>query len=199
MNKRKAILAGVTAAAVVLSSGVMAFAATDTADSADSRSYQCKSGIRNDLTDDQMEAVMQARTDSMKEAVAQLVESGVITQETADQLPEGHVMTKSKPTDLVPADKQKTELARNERQKMGLSLAEEQRTALQEAVKTILESKLTALVDNGTLTQEQADRFLNDGRQGHMGPGGMPGFGKHHEGKEKPDSKSESESEAQTF
>lgn len=192
MNKRKTILAGVTAVAVILSSGVMAFAATDTAGTVDSRGYLCKPEIKNDLTADQMEAVAQARTDSMKEAVAQLVENGVITQEIADQLPEGRVMTKSKPAALT--EEQRATL-RSEDQKKAFPLTEDQRTALQEAIKTILESKLSVLVDDGTLTQEQADRFLNDASQGHMGPG----FGRHHEGKEKPDSKSESESEAQTF
>lgn len=206
MNKRKTILAGVTAVAVILSSGVMAFAATDTAGTADSLGYPCKPEIKNGLTDDQMEAVAQARTDSMKEAVAQLVENGVITQEIADHLSEGRGMMKSKPTDLSTAEKQKTMPTLTDEQKAAFSqsaeqrktspLTEDQRTALQEAMKTILESKLAALVDDGTLTQEQADRFLNDGSLGHMGPGGMPGFGRHHEGK---NSNSESESETQTF
>jgi hypothetical protein len=92
----------------------------------------------SDLTDAQRDAVMQARADSMKEAVAELVENGTITQEIADQLPEVKMTAKEK-CDPV--------------------LTDEQRTALREEEKTVFESKLADLVDEGTITRISSIRW----------------------------------------
>lgn len=102
---------------------------------------------------------MQANTSAMKAAAANLVEEGTITQEEADAIPVMPTRTK------VPEN--------------GSSdiLTEAQRTALNEAVKTNLESKLKELVGDGTLTQELADQFLSNGAGLHMGPGARHGNG----------------------
>jgi hypothetical protein len=145
MIKRKNIIIGVTALAVVLSTGVIAFAATN---STDVQTGKDRPNIMANLTDAQREAVLQARTDSMKETIAALVDSSTITQDTADKLSE----VKSAPKDCT--------------SKGGIgikALTEEQRTALQAEEKALFESKLAGLIKDGTLTQNQADQL----EQGH--------------------------------
>ncbi|MEL7655160.1 MAG: hypothetical protein AAGU75_04540 [Bacillota bacterium] len=142
MNKGKNIIIGVTAAAVVLSSGVMAFAATDPTSSQIGKG---RASIISDLSDTQRQSVRQAYTDSMQEAVAELVGSGTITQDTADKLSETRGMTMDKGS-------------------MG-TLTEEQRTALHEEETALFESQLNKLVNDGTLTQDQADQMTQG--QGH--------------------------------
>lgn len=139
MIKRKNIVIGVTVLAVILSTGATAYAATD---AIGGQTGKEKANIMASLTDTQRDAVMQARADSMKEAVAKLVDDGTITQEIADQLPEAKMTVKEKPCQ---------------------ALTDEQRTALREEEKTVFESKLAELVDEGTLTQEQIDQM----DQGH--------------------------------
>jgi polyhydroxyalkanoate synthesis regulator phasin len=90
---------------------------------------------------DQRDAVRQARIDSMEEAAAELVENGTITQETADKLTEF---------------KENRAAAKN-----GIgTLTEEQRTALWDAEAAALKSGIAELVDDGTITQEQADQMI---------------------------------------
>lgn len=238
MIMRRNIVVGVTALAVVLSSGAIAFAATDTTYSQVEKSRPV---MMSSLTEAQRDAVQQAHTDSLTEAIAALVDSDAITQEEADKLTEIRVMQKEKCKTDTLTDEQRTAL--NEEQKAefellladlvdegtltqeqaeqmeqgrgmkrGLDLTEEQmeavmqakisamkaaeptkikvagnspesiltedqRTALKEAVKTNLESKLADLVDDGTLTQELADQLLNNGAGLRMGPGGKHGNG----------------------
>jgi len=213
MDQKKSILAGITAAVVVLSSGIMAFAATDSADQADAGELKRMPSYMESLTEEQRDAVHQARLDSLTEAVAQLVEDGTITQELADRITEEKGMLK----DLDLTDEQKTAInearsaamqeavenlvdegiltqeeadsltamfekakTREDRPKenrpAGL-LTEEQRTALQEAMKTILESRLDDLVDDGTISRDLADQILTDSGALRIGPGGRPGAG----------------------
>jgi hypothetical protein len=139
MIKRKNIVIGVTVLAVILSTGAAAYAATDTTTGQTAKE---RTNVMANLTETQRDAVMQARTDSMKEAVAELVDNGTITQEIADQLPEAKMTVKEKPD---------------------LALTDEQRTALREEEKTVFESKLADLVDEGTFTQDQIDQM----DQGH--------------------------------
>ncbi|HML37130.1 MAG TPA: hypothetical protein PKA19_06910 [Bacillota bacterium] len=160
MIRRKAILAGVTAISVVLSSGIMAFAATDATASQQDKSRPafaedrqiCREGrsaATDSLTDEQREALKQARTASMEEALAELVDSGVITQEEADSL-----------TAVKSAPREKTAKASD-----GIgALTDDQRTALREEENAVFESLIADLVTDGTLTQDQADQM----DQGHM-------------------------------
>jgi hypothetical protein len=91
------------------------------------------------MTEDQRDAVRQARIDSMEEAAVELVENGTITQETADKLAEIKEMQIADRTTCV--------------------LTEEQRTALHDEVQALFETLLVDLVDDGTLTQDQADQM----------------------------------------
>ncbi|HWQ79071.1 MAG TPA: hypothetical protein VN381_09655 [Anaerovoracaceae bacterium] len=119
------------------------------------------------LTDEQREAVAQEIAAVWKEASAKLVEAGTLTQEEADAI------------SLVPQLKGGKGL-------FGI-LTEEQKTELTEAMKAKFESRLANLVDDGTITQEQADQLLNARGGMHMGPGGMPGFNGKPDSGEKPD------------
>lgn len=139
MIKRKNIVIGVTVLAVILSTGAAAYAATDTTSGQTGKE---KTGIMASLTDTQRDAVMQARADSMKEAVTKLVDNGTITQGIADQLPEAKMTVKEKPDQ---------------------ALTDVQRTALRAEEKTVFESKLADLVGAGTFTQDQ----INQMEQGH--------------------------------
>jgi hypothetical protein len=232
MINKKNIFIGVTVLAVILSTGAAAYAATDTTDGQTGKE---KTGIMAGLTDAQRDAVMQARADSMTEAVAELVSSGTITQKIADQLPKSKMTMKEKP-DLALTDEQRTALREEEKavfeskradlgdaqkdtmmqakidamkeaaanlvekgtltqdeadkittviaampkempaEKPAGILTEAQATALKDEKTTIFESKLSDLVDEGTITQDQSDQLLNNNGALHMGPGG-PGHG----------------------
>lgn len=135
MIKKKNIVVGVTALAVVLSSGVIAFAAADTTSSF---AGKARPAIMTSLTDEQREAVQQVHADSREAAIAELVDSGIITQEEADKLTESRGIQKYCNT---------------------IDLTAEQRTALQEEEKAEFESLIADLVDAGILTQDQADQM----------------------------------------
>lgn len=197
---KKNLLAGITALAVVMSSGLVAFAATDTTDQ---QIVKTRPAIMANLTDDQMEAVHQARAESMKEAVAELVASGTITQEVADKLSEIQIVrnTESGVDDLTEEQREALDeamksavaklvedgtLTKDEADQLAIrpmkikvaqrfeisGLTDEQRTVLHDTMKAKLESKLSDLVDDGTLAQELADQLLNDSGVLRMGPGG---------------------------
>lgn len=202
---KKRLLAGITALAVVLSSGVAAFAATDTTD------FQiAKAGppMMVNLTDEQREAVFQAHTESMQEAVDALVENGTITQDIADKLSEVQITNKARGgiDDLTEEQREALSDAMKEAvakliedgtltedqadriavrpmvikavQNCDISgLTEEQRTALHETRQAKLESRLADLVEDGTLTQELADQLKSDRGNLRMGPGGKLGKG----------------------
>ncbi len=158
MIRRKHILIGVIAFAVVLSSGAIAFAATDTTSSLAGKE---RPAMMTSLTDEQREAVQQIRVESREEAIAELVDSGIITQEEADKMTEGRGIQKGNcDNDSLTAEQRTT-----------------QRIALQDALKAKLEVKLAELVDEGILTQELADELLNHRGGLRMGPGGKHGNG----------------------
>lgn len=209
MIMRKRLLAGITALTVVLSSGVAAFAATDTP------GLQIeKAGAPRmvNLTDEQREAVFQAQTDSMKEAVAELVDNGTIAQDIADKLSDIQIVNKNRSdiNDLTEEQREALQeamkaavaklvedgtLTEDEADQIAVrpmkikgvqncdisGFTEEQRTALHELRQAKLESKLAELVEDGTLTQELADQLKSDRGGLRMGPGGKlgKGFGGH--------------------
>ena len=171
MIKKRNILVGVTALAVVLSSGVIAFAATDTTNSFAGKE---RPAMMTSLTDEQREAVQQVQADSRKEAVAELVDDGTLTQDQADQMEQGKRMMRDLNLTEEQKEAVKIKVAGNG---SACSLTTEQRTALNEAVKSKMERKLAELVDDGTLTQELADELLNHRGGLRMGPGGKHGNG----------------------
>lgn len=142
MSRKKNILIGAMALSLVVSTGVVAFAATDTTSVQQKRAVPA---VVSGMTETQRDAIRQARADSMKEAVAELVEKGAITQDIADKLTEIKV--------AQPKDKN------------GIgALTEEQRTALREAEAAALKDGIATLVEEGTITQEQAD-LMAQGRK----------------------------------
>lgn len=162
MFKRKKFLAVVGAVILVLSTGAIAFASEDTADTQPVKGeppvLKDQATVMEDLSDEQREAVQQICADSMEEAIAELVEDGVITQDEADKL----LVTKSAPK-RVREGYDKT-----------MALTDEQKEAVKQQIAAIWEEAATRLVEKGTLTQEEADaisvipRFL---------PGHDRGFG----------------------
>jgi competence protein ComGC len=141
MIKNKNILIGVIALTLAASTGAVAFAATG---STDTKSANGGPAVMAELSDEQKDAVRQARDDSMEEAVAGLVENGTITQELADKLAE----MKRPPMDKRDID----------------TLTQEQRTALHEAEAAEFKTQLAALVADGTITQDQVDQ-MEQGRK----------------------------------
>lgn len=133
MINRKNILIGVTVLTVIFSTGAAAYAATSTTDA---QATAGKTNVMSELSDTQRDAVMQARADSMKAAITELVDNGTITQEIADKLPELK-MTENR----------------------GQALTDDQRTTLREEENSIYESKVADLIDEGTLTQDQIDQL----------------------------------------
>jgi polyhydroxyalkanoate synthesis regulator phasin len=212
MIKRRNILIAVTAAAVVLSAGAFAFAATD---EGAAQPVKDRPARMESLTDEQREAVQQARADSLEEAVTELVENGAITQEEADKLLEASSAREDNAGDnggkQALTDEQREAvmqeaaalwkeaaaalveegtLTQEEADSISLVpqfkhagqesfgiLTEEQKTELSEAMKAKLESKLADLVDDGTITQEQADQLLRARGGLFEGSGGGTGFG----------------------
>ena len=112
-----------------------------------------------DLTDVQKDAIKQAHVDSMKTVITNLVEKGIITQAEADSITEPPAKEAGSKGDGIMQN-----------------LTDDQKTALSSAMKDSMESKLAALVDVGTITQDQADQLINDkgfpGMGHKMGPGG---------------------------
>ena len=98
--------------------------------------------VRLDMAAEKFDAIQQARQTSMEKAAANLVGEGVLTQEEADAM-------------LVKPEKE----MRQKGNVIFQNLTEDQRAALEEAKKANLEAALAELVDNGTITQEQADQI----------------------------------------
>lgn len=140
MIKKKNIVIGLTALALVLSPSAIAFAATSTTND---QTEKVRSNIMSDLTDIQREAVQQVRASSMTESMKELVDNGTITQAEADKLPKNKI---------------------HKKEANGLpDLSDEQRTVLRSEEKTLFESQLAVLIKDGTITQAQVDQM----KQGH--------------------------------
>jgi predicted transcriptional regulator len=156
------------AEAAELKNGIAALvdAGTITQAQADQMSQGHKMMKGLDLTDEQRDALMQVRDAAMKAAAADLVEKGTLTQAEADAIT---AMIQSRPSVEKTAGEKPTGF-----------LTDEQKTALADAVKASLESKLSSLVDAGTITQDQADQLLSDPGALRMGPGRPGGRGHGH-------------------
>jgi Spy/CpxP family protein refolding chaperone len=193
MKKKNIILASVVAVTLLASSSVMAFAATDTttrsgfnglgfgmhrsnisSNLTDAELAQLRADCPVNLTEAQRDALHVNRVDMMKSAVEQLVSKDIITQAEADAIV----------ADMPTAPPVNPPVARTDRGNDSVqALTVAQRTALQTEMKALQAANLKALVDDGTLTQAQADQMLlrgtgmmNGNGQGR-GPGMMNGNG----------------------
>jgi predicted transcriptional regulator len=157
MTRKKIVLAAMTAITVLVSSGAIAFA------SADTTAGTAKSGRGTyptdfvSLTETQREAVQQARISSMEEAVANLVKDDILTQEEADSILE----IQSKLSERKGNPQQADQEASPKPCRNNPNVTEEQREALLEEMQSNYEAGISALVDEGTITQEQADIVLD--------------------------------------
>lgn len=140
------------------------------------------------LSDEQREAIRDARTGSVKNAVEALVSEEVLTQDEADailaELNKEH--TKSKPeapaTDNDASNYAPREFEKNKsrdknseyiKEKGFLNLTAEQIKSLTEKINQFYQKSLEELVSDGTITQEIADKIQNM----PMGIGRGKGFG----------------------
>jgi len=128
MIKRKAAISVVVTLTLVLSSSIGAFATTSDSSTVHFRDV-------GKISYEQITAINDAKTISMKKAIENSVEDGTLTQDHADQLVENNHDNK-------------------------LDLTEEQRTVINDARTNSMEKAIENLVKDGTLTQEEADSIL---------------------------------------
>lgn len=110
-----------------------------------------------DLTDDQIKAVSEARAESMTQAVANLAADGTITDDESDTI-----------LAVLSKDKAETsEVKSTAATKAGIytDLSDDQITALKAEYLTVLESALTDLTDDGTITADMATAILERASQ----------------------------------
>lgn len=124
--------------------------------------FDAKGNMAN-LTDAQREAYLTTEQANIKDALADLVSKGTITQEIADMF-----APRAKPADgQQPAQPDKTDKTKRP------DITDAQMTALKDAMKTAHEATLSTLVKNGTITQEIADQLKDHGfmigKGGHVG------------------------------
>lgn len=167
MNRKNVIVGSILTLTVLAASSAMAFADTGSTTLANPYKDTSRQGdIRAELnlTDAQKALLHEARTSDMKEALANLVSEGTLTQAEADAI------ISSMPTE--PADRGDGPFQ---------SLTDEQKTALKaklEALKpaesdkasdtdhadraAIMTQAINALVKDGVLTQAEADAIIAD-------------------------------------
>jgi polyhydroxyalkanoate synthesis regulator phasin len=160
-SKTAAVVAVLT---LVMASGTGSFALADSVSvdtaSVVSTEQSIEKPSRVEISAEQRTLINEARTESMKKAVANLVAKGTITQEEADSILSGlenedeKIKTENS-DDSISAKREKGNFA---------DLTEEQSEALKSEKKTLYEEALTVLVTNGTITQEQADSLNENGR-----------------------------------
>lgn len=162
--KKSKIAAVAAVLTIVMASGTGSFALADSVsvDTAGSTSTEQSIGktSRAEVSDEQRTLISEARTESMKEAVANLVEKGTMTQEEADA-----VLTGMENADLSIKTKTSDDSVTAPRAKGNpAGLTDEQTEALQTEKQALYEESLSALVADGTITQEQADEIMENGK-----------------------------------
>ena len=147
MKKRNIVLASFMAITILATSSAMVFASSATASTSlngnhDKAKANSTSSAFANLTDAQRTALQQDRGANLKDALANLVKSGVFTQSQADAI------IAAIPT--APVEKASNPVS---------TLTDTQRTALETKVKLIEAANIKALVTAGTITQAQADQL----------------------------------------
>jgi polyhydroxyalkanoate synthesis regulator phasin len=162
--KKNKIAAVVAVLTLVMASGTGSFAladsvSVDTASSVNTEQSLGKTS-RVEVSDEQHTLINEARTESMKKAVANLVEKGTMTQEEADSV----LSTMENEDEKIKAETSDDSITAKKEKGNFADLTDEQSEALKSEKKTLYEEALTGLVTNGTITQEQADNLNENGR-----------------------------------
>jgi len=163
MKRKNVLVASILTLTVLASSSAMAFADT-TATTATAKDSGHKGDIRAELnlTDAQMTLLHESRASDLKEALANLVSAGTLTQTEADAI------ISSMPAE--PADRDdgpfqsltETQKAALEAKLKALKPAESDKTsgATHADREAIMTQALNALVKDGVLTQTEADKII---------------------------------------
>jgi polyhydroxyalkanoate synthesis regulator phasin len=162
--KKSKIAAVVAVLTLVMASGTGSFALADSVsvDSTSSVNTEQSLGKTSlvEVSDEQHALINEARTESMKKAVANLVAKGTLTQEEADSvllgMEDDDEKIKTKSTDDSITAKRGKGIVED--------LTDEQSEALKSEKKTLYEENLANLVAKGTITQEQAESINENGR-----------------------------------
>jgi polyhydroxyalkanoate synthesis regulator phasin len=162
--KKSKIAAVVAVLTLVLASGTGSFALADSVSVDSTSSVNTEQSLgktsRVEVSDEQHTLINEARTESMKKAVANLIEKGTMTQEEADSvlsaMEDDNEKVKTKTSgDSTTAKRGKGNFA---------DLTDEQSEALKSEKEALYEETLASLVTNGTITQEQADSIIENVR-----------------------------------
>lgn len=180
MINRKIVIAGVLALSLVFT-GISAYAVADSGNTAVQEKIKPENRfVFKDFTEEQRNSICEARENSMKEAVQNLVEKGTVTQEEANEILT-YADGKADGTDSADVAKDtenQGEFRGKGRHFKGMfkNLDEEQIKALFEESETLFKAKLENLVSQNVITQEIADQVnLKQFNKTHGPRGGMRG------------------------
>jgi|GEM_PF-2745103 len=169
MKKRNMILAVVAALSLLAASSVMAFAADAQPAETKVAGNRTVSPEASDLTDEQRDAIRQAGTDSLEAALESLVNSDILSQDEADAILDKASANEDEggapPSDGTAGDSDSAGLPVKTAGPFA-DLTDAQREALHDELQSRCEDDMAELVDDGTLTQEEADQLLEDGGKG---------------------------------
>lgn len=153
MNKRKVLISGMLTLTMVLTSSLGAFASTN-----DSKTIH--NGDMAQISDEQITAIKDARTNSINKAVENLVKDATLTQEEADNIIEN--LNKKPANSKTATDEDntdKTNFAPKGNGKLR-NMTDEQKEALKTEQQSLYKEALSQLVTNETITQNQADQLV---------------------------------------
>jgi competence protein ComGC len=148
MKKRNMLIGSVVAITILATSSAMAFASSENANggSCDQSRNQAK------MTDEQKTIFKDYQNENLNEALVNLVSEGVFTQEEADAI------IAAKPADGAKTTESSEPAEHKEKgNEMMQNLTDTQRTALKEKIDLLSEDSINQLVEDGTITQEEAD------------------------------------------
>jgi hypothetical protein len=146
MKSRKIVMAGVLALALVVASGAIAFASTDST----------KTAAKPDtMTQAQREAVRTAETDSMKTATAIMVKDGTLTSAESEA-----ILAKLAAKAVTPEKTTKGGIVERKNDGHFSTLTKDQISALMKERSSLQQTALDALVTAGTITSDQEKAIL---------------------------------------
>jgi len=163
MKRKNVLVASILTLTVLASSSAMAFADT-TATTATAKDSGHKGDIRAELnlTDAQMTLLHESRASDLKEALANLVSAGTLTQTEADAIISNMPAEPADRGDGPFENLTETQKAALEAKLKELKPAESDKSSGTTHVdrEAIMTQALTALVKDGVLTQTEADKII---------------------------------------